>query len=381
MTAVFPSPPPNARPVTAPRWAAGPQASAAEAHEQALLDLLGGRLPASKAIDSEALADLILYHRVHPTVLETLQHSESASPAWAATLQERLLEVRLFETRAWRQKESEGSRIAAAFTKHGIEGLFVKGFALAKRVYSSPADRAFGDIDVWVAPGEWRKAAAALGALGYHPKPLARWTEAIGVAYRKEAAGDDEASEIDLHWAFAGRQGPQRFTHLNLSAIRSRADLVEPGMRLAKVEDELVLSACHLVRSSFCPLSAFVDMRYLAGKKPDWEAVWREAEPCGLRTALRAGLELSGALLGYSLPAGALLPAPWPHWQRALLLPHLAPAKLVRRDRLHQPGARYALKYFCQDSVSRVLATLACLPLDLLRKTAGALSRHGLSTQ
>lgn len=374
--------PPSARST----WPPPIQYDRLDTSEETVLKLLRGEFPKPQAlVNAEDILSLILYHRIHPSIRATLSRQSALLPQWANELEQCLLECCLFETQTWRRKETQASRIAQAFGERNIDGLFIKGYALAKAVYPDPLQRAFGDIDIWVAPEEFRAASEALRSIGFRPQPIHRWGDSAeqtfleGVTMEASGAGESPI-EVDLHWAFTGKTGLQRFVQLDMAAIRARGTCIQPGMRFAKTEDELVLEACHLVRSSFCPLSAFVDLQQLTAKNPDWATVWRDAKAAGVATALGLGLSMSAALLGYDLPNAAKPSLPLPRWQSALLLPRLAPEKLVRRGRLHEFGARFALKLFCQDRFARVLASLALAPLHLgTRLARGLLPSHPAS--
>lgn len=358
-----------------------------DASEAAVLRLLRGEIPdTTRALDSENLLSLILYHRVHPSIRDFLSQQSTPSAPWASELEQRLLECRLLETRTWNRKEAQAQRIGEAFASRGVDGLFVKGYALAKGIYPDPLQRAFGDIDIWVAPAEFTSASEALQSIGFRAQPLSRWSDPVEQTFleeiKKGAAGQgDSPVEVDLHWAFTGRHGLQRFIRLDMAAIRERGKRLQPGMRFATVEDELVLEACHLVRSSFCPLSAYVDLRQLITKSPDWQMVSREADRAGVSTALHAGLTMSAALLGYELPQSVVSNRSWAFWQRALLLPRLAPEKIVRRDRLHEFGARFALKLLCQDRAALVLKSLALAPIGIAAKLTRGMKRRATFPQ
>lgn len=358
-----------------------------DASEAAVLRLLRGEFPdPTKALEAEKLLSVILYHRVHPSIRDFLSQQSASLPPWASELEQRLLECRLLETRTWNKKEALALRIADAFAARGIDGLFVKGYALAKGIYPDPLERAFGDIDIWVAPAEFDSASEALRSIGFRAQPLYRWSDPVEQTFleevKKDAAGqDDSPVEVDLHWAFTGRHGLQRFVRLDMVAIRARGKRLQPGMRFATVEDELVLEACHLVRSSFCPLSAYVDLRQLITKSPDWEVVSREADRAGVSTAIHAGLTMSAALLDYELPESVVSNRSWAFWQRALLLPRLAPEKIVRRDRLHEFGARFALKLLCQDRAALVLKSLALAPIGIAAKLTRGMKRRATFPQ
>jgi hypothetical protein len=60
-------------------------------------------------------------------------------------------------------------RICAALDARGIRSLPLKGVTLAEAIYPDPGLRLYGDVDILVAAGQLREAAAALSTLGYGP--------------------------------------------------------------------------------------------------------------------------------------------------------------------------------------------------------------------
>ena len=82
--------------------------------------------------------------------------------------------------------------------KRGVEGLFLKGTALAYHVYDEPSSRARADTDVLVRPIDFEKARQALAAAGFaDPGPEVRGEDSLQETWRMTAAGMGHA--IDLH--------------------------------------------------------------------------------------------------------------------------------------------------------------------------------------
>src|SRR5207253_1468780 len=89
--------------------------------------------------------------------------------------------------------------VAPSFEEAAVEFLILKGPALAHTVYPDPAWRYFTDLDVLVAPKDWRRACAVLEALGFkrgQPEPRPGFVERFGGApsYHRPTG-----VEVDLH--------------------------------------------------------------------------------------------------------------------------------------------------------------------------------------
>ncbi len=164
---------------------------------------LGGP-PAPVAILDEALVTLalrrhqvgpLLYaaalsgrHPVTPDLLQKLTQSYRASAARR--------EISL----AWL------AQIAAQFATHGIDWMALKGAIQAGRLYADPAWRFSADIDLLVAPRDFRRALDALHGVGFvasdPPMPPVRalWGPLLrAVRDVTLIARDDPTCAIDLH--------------------------------------------------------------------------------------------------------------------------------------------------------------------------------------
>lgn len=96
------------------------------------------------------------------------------------------------------------AEIAAAFAREGIESLVLKGPVLAAWLYPGEL-RPYGDADLMVAPGDWERAVAVLGRLGFadHLGPLEhpRMESFASTAFLR---GEDN---LDLHCTLHGLEG------------------------------------------------------------------------------------------------------------------------------------------------------------------------------
>jgi hypothetical protein len=162
------------------------------------------------------------------------------------------------------------AEIAAAFDREGIESLVLKGPVLAAWLYPGEL-RPYGDADLMVAPGNWDRAVAILGRLGFadHLGPLGhpRMESFASTAFLR---GEDN---LDLHCTVHGLDGdPERIWGAFLGGSAREeiggAELRVPGE--AALALHAALHAAHHVEGK--PLE---DLRRAIARAD--EETWREA--------------------------------------------------------------------------------------------------------
>jgi hypothetical protein len=95
-------------------------------------------------------------------------------------------------------------RLARAFEDEGLELIVLKGPAVAHTMYPDPSWRPFGDLDILVRSGDWRRACSLLSELGYRrkfPEPRPGFVERFGHTAAHVA---DDGLEVDLHRRLVG---------------------------------------------------------------------------------------------------------------------------------------------------------------------------------
>jgi hypothetical protein len=162
------------------------------------------------------------------------------------------------------------AEIAAAFDREGIDSLVLKGPVLAAWLYPDEL-RPYGDADLLVAPGNWERAVATLGRLGFadHLGPLEhpRMESFASTAFLR---GEDN---LDLHCTVHGLDGdPERIWDSFLAGSRREeiggAELRVPGRDALALH--VGLHAAHHVEGK--PLE---DLRRAIAQAG--EDTWREA--------------------------------------------------------------------------------------------------------
>jgi putative nucleotidyltransferase-like protein len=89
--------------------------------------------------------------------------------------------------------------LANALDQASVGFVLLKGASLARSVYPNPSWRAFGDLDVLVQTGDWRRACSVLRDVGFPralPEPRPGFDERFGKASVHRGEG---GMEVDLH--------------------------------------------------------------------------------------------------------------------------------------------------------------------------------------
>ncbi len=342
----------------------------ADRNAATLLAMLRGAPAAAWPEPSSAggLAEIAAAHRLAAHLSALIGPRLSALPPWAAEARLRLEAVALAGAARWRAHDRAAADAAAEFAKAGLEGLWFKGYALARDAYPSPEDRPFNDLDVLVCEADVPAAARALEAAGFVAGP----EQEIGPLERsfiRERPGE-AAVDIDLHWKFIGPESLVREMRVDPAPILARARLVRPGMRFPALEDAFILAAANLAVHAFGPLGQYLDISRLAARGPDWDLVAKRATETRTRAALGASLAIAEELFGAKVPREILrrLRPAW--WQRVAFAWLLAPPRLADPDASSTARMRYLSKVLAQDSLAATARTLAAAPRGAVLRAA-----------
>lgn len=259
-------------------------------------------------------------HGLAPLLYSRLRNcSASLPPTLLAALAE-----------AWRasavrslRMEIELGRLLDGLAAAGVPCLLLKGAALGRLVYASPAERPVSDLDLLVPRAGLAPAAAVLARLGYRlPGPSARGP--IGrwfYRWRAELPAVGRSSEnrgllVELHWSLV--ELPYYMVRIDMAEAWQQARPL-PGLPAALAPDPavLLLHACaHLAlhHSRDPRLIWLVDVDRLARSELDWGRVLRLAQAWGLGLAVAACLSAAGHWLATPIPGSvfaalAALPA------------------------------------------------------------------------
>ena len=197
-----------------------------------------------------------------------------------------------------------------AFAGRGVDGLLLKGAALARLLYDEPGQRRYSDVDVLVDPDDLPDARAALLELGYRNASAQVAVDDIagvlhGESWLAMPAGVSYPVVVDLHLHLAGAKAPVRAAWKALKARHTRIEVA--GTQVPCLDR--VGSAMHLATHAAQHGQGYArGCRELARALDRWPpAVWREAavlaDEVEATEAFAAGLRLvePGAELAQSL--------------------------------------------------------------------------------
>jgi hypothetical protein len=189
----------------------------------------------------------------------------------------------------------------------------LKGGALRLTVYSDPAERLSGDLDLLVPAHRVRDGLEALAAAGY----VDHWTDYARKEHLRRgyhlSLSHKSGFEVELHWDLAPLGEGFRFdpaAFLNRSLLHHREGA--PPVRVPSPEHMVLHLADQVREDSFSKLKRLVDIdRVVAtaeasGHDMDWDYLARQARQGGHQTVLGLALQLSRHLLDTPVPAEAV---------------------------------------------------------------------------
>ncbi|MCW2616791.1 MAG: hypothetical protein JWN08_3785 [Frankiales bacterium] len=198
-------------------------------------------------------------------------------------------------SRAW--TELLHAEVAYLLRTAGIDVLHIKGPTVALWLYEE-GERAWGDVDVMVAPSQMRDALAVLrerGLVEKYPGVTQGTTEdhSVVLARTDPTIGFDE---VDLHERFPGMEVDPERAFDELWRRREPAQLAHVDVWFPDLTTRALLIALHTARSTTSPKARTDLLRLLdPASEVDWEDVVLLARRVGGLPALRAGLELEPA--------------------------------------------------------------------------------------
>jgi hypothetical protein len=213
-----------------------------------------------------------------------------------------------------RELDAAAAGVFEAFTRKEVDGLLLKGAALARLLYDVPDQRQYSDIDVLVGPDDREGARAVLAELGYRNASALMGVDDIGGVIHAETwlatpAGTRYPVVVDLHLRLAGAQAPPDHAW---EALKARSTSIELRGSQVHTLDRPGL-AMHLALHAAHHGEAYEKGRRELNRALDrWPLeVWREAaqlaDEIGATEAFAAGLRLveSGAELAetFELPS------------------------------------------------------------------------------
>jgi hypothetical protein len=285
-------------------------------------DVLAGRLLAPPF--DAGVAELVGVHRVGPWLHDSLAGSSGYEhSAWAPVLR-RMAAQSLAQTALDdRVRREVLGRLRAA----GVPAAPLKGSVLGRLVYGAPHLRPSHDLDVWVAPGAWRWAEAALAGAGYLPAARGLGRRIAAMSHEKAFwRGDDLPVELHRNLTQPGRFALAERAVGELCVAWHFDGVATRRLNDAALAAHAVVHAAH--HKFAVPLICFVDLALLLRRAP-------AAEVAALCRAWRAerALWMAGEALAAYLGEPALA--------RAAARPPALARTALGRPRLvsRRPGA------------------------------------------
>ncbi len=219
--------------------------------------------------------------------------------------------------------ETELGQVAATLHGCGVPVLLLKGAALGRSVYASPAERPRSDLDLLIPAENLARAGQALAQQGYQAHLLRVWPR-WQARYRSQQRllRPDSLGGwfvVELHWALF--ELPYYIDRIPAQEIWQGATEASdlPGALLPDLATLLLHSCAHLAlhHSQDMRLLWLLDVdRLLRRDDLDWDAVLARAGRWHLRLALRRVVQQTQASLGTPVAAtvqaalNRLAPAP-----------------------------------------------------------------------
>jgi hypothetical protein len=269
----------------------------------------------------------------------------------------------------------------------GLPPVVFKGAALAFGVYTDPAFRTMGDLDVWVMD-DMERARQVLEAIGYRsfhkpdrpPALMALYQGEIGLQHR-----DSEYGLVELHWGIFPGEWLRRAARVSdLQAIHARTATTrladEPALVLSP-EDAIIQSAVHAAvnhQMSLFALRTLIDVAMTARNSTvDWLAIVQRARAWRVATAVWLVLSLAVDLIGLEEAAEAVRHLQPSTLRRRLIRRFVNAETLIALHELSSNNRRYA---FLLLLVDRAQDALRLIGRALWPEREWLLARYGRVT-
>jgi hypothetical protein len=243
--------------------------------------------------------------RVPGLVLARLERTRGAErlppPAWAE-LHDALRRLR----GAAALLDLERDRVLALLQRAGVNPVVLKGGGLRCTLYSEPAERQVGDLDLLIPEEEVDGALGVLIRGGYQNLP-----EHLAAAYRRHhfhvRLSHPAGYVTEIHWALAE---PHRPFGLDPAALLRQSRLARRSpvpLRTPCDEHQLLHLVLQNALDRFLWFNRLVDVDRLAASGAlDWEFIEHEARRPRLLVPLALTCELSRRILNTKIPREAL---------------------------------------------------------------------------
>lgn len=318
-----------------------PEDIAAHAAIDLLRSLIAGDTITLTTVPWAGVLPLLRQHRLSAFVYAKLRRSSLWPDLPAAVRHELGEDFQQITIRAYRM-EDELARVVQALAVAGIPVLLLKGAALGRTVYGSPAERPVSDFDLLVPRSAMQAACLALQTRSYQAAGL-YWLAQQQQRYRAElpllrTEEDGFRLMIELHWALL--EAPFYMDHIPAAEVWHGAQPAPdlPGALIPAPATLLIHACVHLAlhHSDDLRWCWLLDVDQLARWPAlDWQQAMAQAERWRLDMAVAAVLQQTAALFATPLPA---------HVQTWLARPRSDQAQAALLEIGSQPRGRTLLK-------------------------------------
>jgi len=257
---------------------------------------------ASAAVDWDAWAGLVRWHRVVPHAQRALSAAGASVPA---TLAESLRGETLAIAARALARAQQLAVLMRAFDADGVPALPFKGPALSLAAYGELAARASTDLDVVVAPRDVDRARETMVRCGY------RSASSMSPAQERVLqrsfghfvyAMPEGGAHVELHWRFAAPRYPWSLRVADVMARATNWECVGCAALTPEPADQVLLQVMHGTRHQWEQLEWLVTVVQLLKRSAvDEEALIARAKANGSYRALAVTLRLARGVLGAPL--------------------------------------------------------------------------------
>lgn len=324
---------------------------------------LRGAAPWPPQAAGDAVGERAVYHGIAGILTD---HGERIA-TWPAAVRGRLRQESLAQAMWDMRHQQILAHLLAQLAASGIDTRILKGTALAYRLFPRPGQRARGDSDLLVAPGDLDHARTVLARAGFTTNGVAEHNSADDRRQESWILVHDDGSQhlLDLHWTVLNSPVMDRLLPLELALDRP-CPIPALGPAAQGLPGDLaLLHAClHRAKHILSPYYVDGDPHY-GGDRLIWlvdiDLLWRSLDAQGRADAVGRALDWGiGPLLGDTLnSAREGLGSPVADADLATL--RAAPAGEVARylaagrsgeralrDLFANPGLRAKLRYLWQ---------------------------------
>ncbi len=292
----------------------------------AWLRWLGAALPGAASAppppgDPAPILPALAAHGIAPLVYLAVNRA-GGWRGWPAAAQAALTEA--YRQNALRSflMAAELERVAGALAAGAVPVALLKGAALGRTIYESPAARVVNDLDLLIPAAQVEAARRTLTGLGYRAPGLpgsgrfGRWQRRYRAELPMICAQPDERRGllVELHWSLVElpyyiERIPMADIWATVSSPGLLAGAGPAGLPVPDPATLLLHSCAHLAlhHSRSLRLIWLVDVDRLAQARAlDWDALTGRAARWGLGLAVYAALKTTAAWLDTPLPQAAL---------------------------------------------------------------------------